>query len=500
MSQSKYAEMELKQAITTFTKLLLWKLHEGHPVANEELEALNSLRASAGMGALQIPKEQVQPQQKLDGPKPQQRQLPEPSEETGLVVRVPSNAVMLPDNAGWKNRFDYTSDSGNTYRIAQNKDTLAWGCTCWPWKKTRNCGHLRDLGLSSQPNNKEVTLKKGSKTAAEMWKFSAELMHSDNDLDMKMEPAQAKEVRVPGPEAGASNDELHASGHSENGENGSPMFDGDMKSPERQNVNAIREALETQVEMEVGKPIQQKQEEMKIQEEVRDEKMMHPEGAGMAGTVVDKMTAKPGTQIVINIAAKKAAGEYADWCDPCIIRLHPEVMMSHAPGHGTVGKCQRCGNNSELRTVKVAMDEKEAAFMSQRVQIAQGSGLDSGKEGLIISWDDPRAKATQEEYPFVGGRTPQQMKWLPVLLDDGSVTAMPQNRLMQIKRSAEPIGGEPEQQNGITSGQGGGMFGGTDLEGPSFHVGFTVKGKRREASFKSLAQTAKFVKDASSKF
>jgi hypothetical protein len=740
--QSKFAEMDLKQAITVFTKTLLWKLHEGHPVANEELEALNSLRANAGMGAIQIPKqEESAPKQNI--PRPQQKQLSEPSEEeTGLVVRVPSNVVFLPDNAGWKKRMDYTSDSGNTYRIAQNKDTGAWGCTCWPYKKTRNCGHLRDLGLSSQPNNTEVTLKKGSKTASEMgWKFAkteveipadpryveafvdtilrqfaarameldipigrlvstikskltvknrtggklitcyipendteywmklpptkgslfednpdkpnmryqpqldpatglpkssakkiagryklwvgptlvkgvaeqlreagvnvtvegteavifessvedevgairllrvilgdhwgvdrvqklaADLMHSDNDLDLKMEPATPTSApQVAGPEAGPSNDELHASGHSENGENGSPMFDGKMKHPERQNVNAIREALATQVEMEVGKPIQQKQEEVAMQEKVQDAAMAQGAG-GLAGgegvatlTGPGELTAKPGTQIVINIAAKKAAGEYADWCDACIFREHPEVMTSHAPGHGTVAKCERCGNNSEVRTVKVASvkkvayvehckghrnskgelaewcikqhnthkilesfksegaakeglknmeshkhgtEEKDAAFRSQRVQISEGSGLDSGKEGTILPWDDARTKEVREDYPFVGGRTPESMGWLAVLLDDGMVTAMPKTRLMQIKRSAEPIGGEPEQQNGITSGQGGGYFGGTDLEGPSFHVGFTVRGARREASFKSFVQVAKFVKDASSKF
>lgn len=81
-------------------------------------------------------------------------------------------------------------------------------------------------------------------------KAGADLMHSDNDLGMKLEPAVG-EAHIDGPEAGPSNDELHENAIDLNG--GSPTFDGDMKSPERQNVNAIREALETQVEMEVGK-------------------------------------------------------------------------------------------------------------------------------------------------------------------------------------------------------------------------------------------------------
>jgi hypothetical protein len=111
-------------------------------------------------------------------------------------------------------------------------------------------------------------------------KKAAEMIHSDNELGQKMEPA------VPGPEAGPANDELHENSHSENG--ASPVLDGDLHSPERANVNAIREAIETQSEMEVGVPISEKQEEVKAEE---------------AGKSVE-IDAKPGKQIIINIASK----------------------------------------------------------------------------------------------------------------------------------------------------------------------------------------------------
>ena len=51
---------------------------------------------------------------------------------------------------------------------------------------------------------------------------------------------------------------------------------------------------------------------------------------------------------------KSAEQQYPEWCDHCISKWHPEVMMGHASGHGQVGKCSKCGRSAELRTVKVA--------------------------------------------------------------------------------------------------------------------------------------------------
>src|SRR5271168_2631793 len=55
MSQTtKYAGMDLNQAVNVFTKSLMWKITEGHPVENEEIEALSAMRENAGMKPLNI--------------------------------------------------------------------------------------------------------------------------------------------------------------------------------------------------------------------------------------------------------------------------------------------------------------------------------------------------------------------------------------------------------------------------------------------------------------
>src|SRR5271170_1682365 len=86
-------------------------------------------------------------------------------------------------------------------------------------------------------------------------RMTADMMHSDDDLGQKMEPAFPG-----GPESGPSNDELIENSHAENG--GSPVLDGEIHSPERQNVTAIKDVIEGQAEMEIGKSIEQKQEEV----------------------------------------------------------------------------------------------------------------------------------------------------------------------------------------------------------------------------------------------
>src|SRR5271170_8017522 len=50
----KYAGMDLNQAVNVFTRSLMWKITEGHPVENEEIEALNAMRENAGMKPLNI--------------------------------------------------------------------------------------------------------------------------------------------------------------------------------------------------------------------------------------------------------------------------------------------------------------------------------------------------------------------------------------------------------------------------------------------------------------
>ncbi len=58
--------------------------------------------------------------------------------------------------------------------------------------------------------------------------------------------------------------------------------------------------------------------------------------------------------------------------------------------------------------------------------------MHSGKVGKLILWNHPMAKSLRNQYPFVGGRTPESMKWVAVVLDSGEVIAMPKNRVFPI--------------------------------------------------------------------
>src|SRR5271157_305535 len=351
MSQTtKYAGMDLNQAVNVFTKSLMWKITEGHPVDNEEIEALNAMRENAGMKPLNIavpsgaksePAQQAQP--KREAPKreaPRQDGAPrakKPShEEQNYESYAPQPIVvngkqfegqLLPDNSQWTHRFYIKSESsGRLYTVSQNKNRRYWACSCPGWIGHRKCKHLTSMGLPTHEQPFEAQLKAASvKTAAikiadETWSplahvLAAEIIHSDDELSSMMESALPEvegEVHIEGPEAGPSNDELHANSSPLNGPEGSPAFDGDLKHPERQNTNAIREALETQVEMEVGKPIDQKQEEVAMQEKVQDAALAQGAGSLAGGAAATEVTAKPGTQIIINVAswdypAKKAA-------------------------------------------------------------------------------------------------------------------------------------------------------------------------------------------------
>jgi hypothetical protein len=405
MSQHKIADMS--KAITVFTKTLMWKLTEGHPVEQEEIDALNEMRVSAGMKPLNIavpsassqpaaekkapapsyqPKEQYQtPRSQSEGKPPRARKPPKTTDDTpfnpaAIVINGREfDGQLLPDNTNWTNRFYIKSESsGRLYTIAQNKSRRYWGCDCPGWIGHRKCKHLTALGLPhyEKPYEAEIGEAASSKTSSAKIKFAdenwsetihilaAELIHSDGELSKMMEPIENAygQAHIEGPEAGASNDELNANQHEESGV---PVTDGGIKSPERQNVNAIREAIETQAEMEVGKPIEVKQDQVNHAVEQSEAKL---NGEAPATEV----SAKPGTQIIINVGSKAA------------------------------------------------------------------------------------------------------------------------------KKAAEPIGGEDDSK--ITSGQGGGMFGGTDLEGPQFHVGFTFRGTQREASFSTFKEASTFIKNASTKF
>lgn len=101
---------------------------------------------------------------------------------------------------------------------------------------------------------------------------------------------QLETLTVPSEEA--QKDDIGVNSHPANEKEGAPVLDGDLHHPERPNVNAMREAIETQSEMEVGKPIEVTQEEVKAE-------------GGEEEVTVDVDKDNGGTQIVINISGKR---------------------------------------------------------------------------------------------------------------------------------------------------------------------------------------------------
>lgn len=125
-------------------------------------------------------------------------------------------------------------------------------------------------------------------------RVGADIMHSDDDLSQKLETATPSAA-----EAGPSHDELVENSHDESGIS---VIDGEIRPPERQNVSAVRDAIEAQAEMEIGKSIGEKEEEMEARgdgpygdKEVKD-------------TTTTTIDAKPGKQIIINIAKEVDRG------------------------------------------------------------------------------------------------------------------------------------------------------------------------------------------------
>ena len=68
-----------------------------------------------------------------------------------LQIRKPKNAVMLPNNKNWVNRFEVHSEtSDRIYIIAQRISDGTWGCSCPGWRRHRHCKHLNALGVDRQ--------------------------------------------------------------------------------------------------------------------------------------------------------------------------------------------------------------------------------------------------------------------------------------------------------------------------------------------------------------
>lgn len=118
-----------------------------------------------------------------------------------------------------------------------------------------------------------------------------------------------------------------------------------------------------------------------------------------------------------------------------LVRLRQNEPTYHEADEGGPGSGRRPGGGSGGGGKK--------GGEGQHVTIGEGSGIHSGKSGTVLSWNHPEAQDAKNDYPFVGGRTPQGMGWVPVKLDSGEVTAMPKNRLAPSGQGGG--GGVPEQ-------------------------------------------------------
>jgi hypothetical protein len=63
-----------------------------------------------------------------------------------IVVAKAAGATLLPDNAQWTNRMEIRSEtSSRLYIVAQHKTNGSFACSCFGWKRHRNCKHLKAM-------------------------------------------------------------------------------------------------------------------------------------------------------------------------------------------------------------------------------------------------------------------------------------------------------------------------------------------------------------------
>lgn len=301
---------------------------------------------------------------------------------------------------------------------------------------------------------------KQEKLLAAARRMAADIMHSDDDLAQRLEPATPE---VPSPEAGSSNDELVENSHTENGQ--SPVLDGEIKSPERANVNAVREAIETQAEMEVGKPIEQKQEEVAVAEAKADE-------AAASGTSVQVGNGKSG-EVTVTVQFKLNG------------RLKQALFSSKAAGDAFVkAASEKFADKIEFGKGAAKITRGSPSMQELEENSHTENGGSPVLDGDPHSSERPNVNAmrealeTQQEME-VGKPISEKEKELeakaekPIEVESGSgkqiiinIAAFDVDRAISIDpKPAQSIGGEKQHPRDVTSrgNQGTGMFGGTDL-------------------------------------
>jgi rRNA maturation endonuclease Nob1 len=196
-------------------------------------------------------------------------------------------------------------------------------------------------------------------------------MHSDDDLSQKLEPATPEATA----EAGPSNDELVGNSHDESGVG---VLDGEIRSPERQNVSAVRDAIEAQAEMEIGKTIEEKEDEMATRgdgpygdKEVKD------------NAAAQEVTAKPGTQIIINIASE-------------VPREKWQCLNCGNEGELSVrGQCAACGSEAVSSMPPAAPPAREPEYARR--------GIEAGKKEQPIGGEKQHPRENTSANGMFGG-------------------------------------------------------------------------------------------------
>jgi hypothetical protein len=76
------------------------------------------------------------------------------------TLYIPGDALTLPDNDQWQNRFEIHSEtSDRVYIVAQHKTKKHWACSCPGWKSHRRCKHLSSIGVPNNEKPYEVIVK-----------------------------------------------------------------------------------------------------------------------------------------------------------------------------------------------------------------------------------------------------------------------------------------------------------------------------------------------------
>jgi len=217
----------------------------------------------------------------------------------------------------------------------------------------------------------------------------------------------------PVPQGEAPKDDIGVNSHPADGAaGGSPVLDGQVLHTERPNVNAMREAIETQKEMEVGKPVDVKQEEVKSDKAVTVEK-------------------GSGTQIIINIAGKEKKLTFSNRATASAFikgasakfgmkfKLVASEVVTLKPGDRIGWKTHQIGNDTRqgvVTTVLPPNDDNLVIFDAKQEDLGGNpKGTVWGYMGLVFEINGQRVKPVNPEaaeFEILGSQTasmaPQQ--------------------------------------------------------------------------------------------